>query len=248
MRPRFEELAHGESAMGTLTLRRRRVPLLDDEEIYEVVLNEEFLMSSLFHVAEEELARLGLGALVGDQWDVVVGGLGLGHTAHAALDFPALRSLLVIEALPEVIGWHRDGLVPLGPTLTADTRCRMLVADFFARVHSAGLDPEHPTRRFHAILLDIDHSPQHLLHPSHGGFYEEPGLQQLAAHLHPGGVFALWADGPPDENFLAALKSVFAEARAEVVKFFNPIQDCESSSTVYLARRSTDPSPPHGAA
>lgn len=234
---RFEELAYCDSALGKLTLRRRQVPLLDDEEVYEVILNEEFLMSSLFHVAEEELARLGLSALAGSNWDVVVGGLGLGYTAQAALEFPSVRSLLVIDALAEVIGWHQAGLVPLGETLTGDSRCRMVAADFFAQAASPGLDPDDPARRFHAILLDIDHTPRHLLHPDNARFYEEAGLSRLAGHLYPGGIFAMWADGPPDEEFLSSLGRVFDDPRGEVVTFYNPIQDLDSASTVYVARR-----------
>ncbi|MGC5021353.1 hypothetical protein [Micromonospora sp. DT47] len=40
-------------------------------------LDDEFLMSSLFPVAEIELARLGMAQLTGDALDAVVGGLGL---------------------------------------------------------------------------------------------------------------------------------------------------------------------------
>lgn len=47
-------------------------------------LGDEFLMSSLFTAAEQELATLGLAALDRDELDVVVGGLGLGYTAGAA--------------------------------------------------------------------------------------------------------------------------------------------------------------------
>ena len=233
----FEEIDHCETPLGELTLRRRRIPLLDDEEVFEVILNEEFLMSSLFHVAEEELSRLGLAACPGLERDVVVGGLGLGYMARAALEIPDVRSVMVVDALAEVIGWHQTGKVPLGAALTADPRCRMVHADFFERMASAGLDPDDPGRRFHAILLDIDHTPRHLLHPKNAAFYGEAGLRRLAHHLHPGGVFAMWADGPPDADFLATLGIVFIEPRAEVVTFSNPIQNSESSSTVYVARR-----------
>ena len=45
-------------------------------------------MSSLFHEVEEALADLGLAAVAGEKLDVVVGGLGLGYTAVAALKDP----------------------------------------------------------------------------------------------------------------------------------------------------------------
>ncbi|MFW6011820.1 MAG: hypothetical protein ACOC8R_01925 [Desulfosalsimonas sp.] len=41
-------------------------------------------MSSLFHAAEDALARCALDLLGGGKWDVAVGNLGLGYTAAAA--------------------------------------------------------------------------------------------------------------------------------------------------------------------
>jgi spermidine synthase len=232
----FEELDFSPTELGELSLRRRSLFSLGKKEVFEIKLGEQFLMSSLFSKVEEALAELGLAELEGSALDIVVGGLGLGYTARAALRNPAVRSLLVIEALPAVIEWHRRGLVPLGAELTADSRCRFLQGDFFALVNSANLDPEHPGKRFHAVLLDIDHSPRNLLHPRHEAFYGRKGLLRLASHLHPGGVFALWSDDPPDEQFLSVLVEVFASSRADVVPFHNPLLDCESASTVYVAR------------
>jgi spermidine synthase len=85
------------------------------------------------------------------------------------------------------------------------------------------------------VLLDIDHSPRNLLDPSNAAFYQAGGLRALAAHLQPGGVFALWSDDPPDEEFLGLLGSAFANARAHVVTFPNPVLEAESASTVYVA-------------
>jgi len=232
----FEELAHHETQLGELTLRRRRMLSLGDIDVYEVKLGDAFLMSSLFHEVEVALAHLGLAELRGDRWDVVVGGLGLGYTARAALEHPEVESLLVIEALQPVIDWHEQDIVPLGAQLARDPRTRLVVADFFERAQSsAGFDPDQPGRRFHAILLDIDHSPRDLLHPRHGAFYEPNGLQAVTLHLQPGGVFALWSDDPPDEEFIRALDSAFASSRPHVVTFPNPVLERESASTVYVA-------------
>ncbi len=86
------------------------------------------------------------------------------------------------------------------------------------------------------MLVDIDHSPSHLLDPGHAPFYEPDGLRRLAARLHPGGVFALWADGAPDHEFLAVLEEVFTSSTAHVVTFPNFYTGGDSSSTVYVAR------------
>src|SRR5205085_10971181 len=115
----FEELGYREKGLGELILRRRRMVSLGGLEIYEVKLGDAFLMSSLFHAVEEALARFGLGELKGDQWDVVVGGLGLGYTAVAALEYREVASLVIVEALQPVIEWHQHGLVPLGRKITS---------------------------------------------------------------------------------------------------------------------------------
>jgi spermidine synthase len=232
----FEELDYRETPLGELILRRRRMLSLGGLEIYEVKLADAFLMSSLFHEVEEALAHLGLGELVGERWDVVVGGLGLGYTAVAALEHREVASLLIVEALQPVIEWHRRGMVPLGEKLTSDPRTRLLHADFFALAQSTnGFDPEQPGRKLHAVLLDIDHSPRSLLHPRNAAFYQPEGLRALAAHLHPGGIFALWSDDPPDEEFLELLGGAFATVRAHEVTFPNPLTESESASTVYVA-------------
>jgi spermidine synthase len=128
--------------------------------------------------------------------------------------------------------------VPLGARLGSDPRCRFVLGDFFALATApeTGFDPEQPGRRFHAVLLDIDHSPRNLLHPRHAALYEVDGLRRLAGHLHPGGVFALWSDDAPDAEFMRALEAVFARVESHVVKFANPLLERESASTVYVAR------------
>ncbi|MEN8903739.1 MAG: spermidine synthase, partial [Candidatus Nanopelagicales bacterium] len=87
MAVRFEEIDWQDTPRGEISLRRRVDPTLG-VNVYEVKLGEEFLMSSLFTVAEIELARIGLAQVTGDRIEVLVGGLGLGYTAVAALADP----------------------------------------------------------------------------------------------------------------------------------------------------------------
>jgi spermidine synthase len=237
MSARFEEIDWRPTSMGDISLRRRRDPASGDD-VYEVKLGDEFLMSSLFTAGEIALTQLGLAMLPTTELHVAVGGLGLGYTAQAALDDPRVHSLIVVEALGEVIEWHERGLVPLGARLASDPRCRLVHGDFFAMVgDSYGLDPQSPGRRFHAILLDVDHSPRHVLHPRHAALYQPAGLRVLAESLHPDGVFALWSNDAPDEEFNAVLAEVFAESEAHVVGFDNPQQGGTAANTVYVARK-----------
>lgn len=235
----FEELDYQSTPIGAVSLRRRRELTLDID-VYEIKLDDEFLMSSLYTASEVALAEHALAALGAGRdaaLDVVVGGLGLGYTAQTVLGHAGLGELLVVELLAPVIEWHRRGLVPLGRTLAEDPRCRLVEADFFACAASAaGFDPAQHGRRFDAILLDIDHSPEHWLDPRSEAFYGARGLRALCRHLRPGGVFGLWSNTPPDETFTARLAAVFADARAEPVRFRDPVHGRDWVQAVYLAR------------
>ncbi|MFK5632966.1 spermidine synthase [Ornithinimicrobium sp. LYQ103] len=239
MRARFEELAWAQTPIGEVSLRRRREPVTGTE-VHEVKLGEEFLMSSMFTVAEEELARLALARLGGRDLRVVVGGLGLGYTARAVLEDDRVAELVVVDALEPVIAWHQQGLVPLGPVLTADPRCHLVHGDFFAMSAAGGFDIDGTGALADAVIVDIDHSPQHLLADGSSSFYRREGTEALAGHLRPGGVYALWSNDPPDESYLDILRSVFTDVVAEVVEFPNPLQDRTATNTVYLATRQVD--------
>ncbi len=234
MNARFEEIDRRETPIGEISVRRRLEPTLD-VDVYEVKLGDEFLMSSLFTVAEIALADLALAACTGDELDVVVGGLGLGYTARAALADARVRSCYVVEALGAVIGWHEQHLLPLAAPMTDDPRCHLVEGDFFALVAAETRFAPGAPDPLHAVLLDVDHSPRHVLHDSHAAFYTAAGLRRLADRLHPGGVFALWSDDPPDEEFLAVARAVFVAVEAHVVPFANPFTGGESSNTVYVA-------------
>jgi spermidine synthase len=227
---RFEELDWQQTPMGDLFLRRRVEPTTG-LDVYEVKLGDEYLMSSLFTEAEEQLAHLGLASLTGENLSVLVGGLGLGYTAVAALEHAAVGSMVVVDALPAVIDWHERGLLPVSARLTGDSRTRLVLGDFFDIMRQPPVDEA----TYDAILLDVDHSPRHQLNPRHADLYTPDGLRRLTRHLREGGVFALWSDDPPDDEFLATLGAVFATTDAHVVEFANPLTGGTSTNTVYVA-------------
>jgi spermidine synthase len=230
---KIEELAYYKTPLGDLILRRRPEPLLQNKEVFEVKLGDEFLMSSLFTEAEIELANLGLAELTGEL-DVVVGGLGLGYTAVAALENKNIRSLLVIDKFQELIDWHTQKLVPLGQILTEDKRCELRTGDFFELART-GFDSSDTTRKFDAVLLDIDHSPTHFLAEKNESFYSLEGLKSLRRQLKNGGVFALWSNDPPDEEFTKHLESIFGKASSHTVEFANFYTNTKSVNSVYTA-------------
>jgi len=231
----IQELGFQETPLGDLTLRRRTEPRLEDREVFEVKLGDEYLMSSLFTESEQQLALLGLAQLDGPL-DVVIGGLGLGYTAVAALLNDAVASVLVIDLFQAVIDWHQGHLIPNGEALSADPRCELRQGDFFALART-GFDRDRPERKFDSVLLDIDHSPEHFLNEQSRTFYTADGLASVRDQLKPGGTFALWSNDPASKRFTAHLKEVFGTAAAHDVEFPNPYTASTSTNSVYVARK-----------
>jgi spermidine synthase len=233
----FEELDYQMTPLGPISLRRRRQFKLDID-IVEVLLGEEHLMSDLFTVSEEALSHLALEKVSGKELDILIGGLGLGYTAAAALDNSAVASVTVIDYLAPVISWHQQGILPLGRRLVEDPRCKLVEANFFARAAlGLGFDLSNPSHLYDCILVDIDHSPEFFLDPSHGNFYKSEGLAKLALNLREGGVFGLWSNDGADPIFVDRLQDVFSQAWAVDVVFPNPILEEECLQTIYLAIR-----------
>ena len=230
----IKELGFQKTPLGDLTLRRRPEPLLQNRDVFEVKLGDEYLMSSLFTEAERQLARLGLSPLEGEL-DVVIGGLGLGYTAAEALKNKRLRRLLVIDLFQAVIDWHQAGLVPMGDVLTKDARCELRQGDFFDLART-GFDATAPERKFDAALLDIDHSPEHFLEPGNKSFYTAAGLAEMRSQIKPGGCFALWSNDPASEDFTKHLRTVFGSATAHNVEFPNPYTGSIYVNSVYVAQ------------
>ena len=219
------------------SLRRRRELALG-VEVYEIKLGDEFLMSSLFTVAEIELARLGLAALAGTRLDVVVGGLGLGYTAQAVAGRAgASARWWWSRRSAAVIGWHERELLPVGAGLTVDPRSRLVHGDFFAMV-DGGRDSTRSARAG-ASTPSCSTSTTHRAHcciPATPPSTPPMACAVSPGHLQPGGVFALWSNDPPDDDFMTTLAEVFPTSAAHVVSFHNPLQDRDATNTVYVAR------------
>jgi spermidine synthase len=233
----IQELAFQKTPLGDLTLRRRTETLLRDREVFEVKLGDEYLMSSLFTESERQLATLSLALLEGDL-DVVIGGLGLGYTAAAALENKMVKRLMVIDLFQAVIDWHRAGLVPNGEALTKDARCELRQGDFFDLART-GFDISAPERKYDAVLLDIDHSPEHFLNQSNKSLYTAEGLTSIRKQLKSRGCFALWSNDPVGEEFTAHLGRIFGSATAHNIEFPNPYTNSTSVNSVYVAQKTS---------
>lgn len=225
----LEILAYEDSPLGPLCLRRRAVLSMPGTVVTEVTLNHAFLMSSYNTVSERALADIAVAMHPDAELRVLVGGLGLGYTAHAALASERVAAVEVVEFLPQVIQWLEQGLVPLAPALNADPRFTTSAGDIYARLAAP------PTGSFDLILIDVDHAPDDQLSRTNDFFYTREGLERASRHLAPGGILAVWsyAESSP---FARALRQVFREVRIEPATFFNALIDEETTDWLFFAR------------
>jgi spermidine synthase len=180
-------LARGVGAHGETVLRERRRP--DGGLVHELVVNGVFAMDSTETASEQELAGFAAGA----RGAVLVGGLGLGYTAAAVLDqHPGPARVDVVELDPHLVGWARRGVTPLLARVAADARTRLHVGNVAAVLTGSGT----ATGPWDAILLDVDNGPDFLIHADNAVLYEDATLAAALAALVPGGVLALWCQGP----------------------------------------------------
>jgi spermidine synthase len=161
--------------------------MLRDKE-YVIFADGKPLMSSRMHGSEEALASLGCArARTLERPTVLVGGLGMGFTLRAALDLlPADATVVVAELLPAVVEWNRGPLGHLASHPLKDCRVSMDVGDVAASIRSA-------SRRFDAVLLDVDNGPRPFTSSSNASLYGDRGLAALRSALRPGGVLAVWS-------------------------------------------------------
>lgn len=219
-RPLFEVLHDFDSDIGVVMLRRRWSPSLE-RELFEMTVDGMVMMTSGVVSSERELASELLKRLEHSEpnrngLSVLVGGLGFGFTAMRFLESERVARVTVIERLPEVITWHRDGLLPWSNTFIDDPRIEVRQGDFFGLVAAA------PQQRFDAIAIDIDDTPDRCWHRTHSSFYEREHLEALAGHLEPGGALGIWFATDPGERFVAAAAGVFSDCLSRCCEVENP--------------------------
>jgi len=222
----FEVLDHTESPLGVLILRRRNPP---EEHVLELTLEHQLLMSSAVTVSECELATRAIAMHGGTDLDVMIGGLGLGYTAKAALDSDRVARVEVVELVAGVIAWAERGIIPLGKELRADPRYLVVQDDVYDRLRRA------PIKQHDLLLIDVDHSPDSHLGESSDTFYGNARLSLAKHHLKPEGVFGVWSTSA-SPWFEGELRDTFSEVRVDPISFFNETVQRPETNWLFLAR------------
>lgn len=226
----FEILYDAATAIGYLTLRRRRSVALECD-VFEMLVDDRLMMSSAVTASEIALVERGLERLPQKPLRVLIGGLGLGFTVIAALEHPGVNDVTVVERLEPVIGWHQHGTFPWSAQLMSDARVRIVEDDFFEFVRR---DVESDLR-YDAVLIDIDDAPDITWHPSHALFYSSAGLRALQGCLQPAGAVAIWCAVEPSSAFLQQAREVFSAVEVIEVSFENPCLHEQQNHFIVLA-------------
>ncbi|MFK7897334.1 MAG: spermidine synthase [Myxococcota bacterium] len=225
----LEVLAYSDSPIGSICLRRRELLARPGTIVTEITVDHMLLMSSYHTASERALSSRALERHGGSEnLRVLVGGLGLGYTAHEALRSSAVTRCDVVEFLPQVIQWMKAGLVPLADELNSDPRYAVIEGDVYAMLAAA------PETKYDLILVDVDHSPDEPLADANLPFYTEAGLRAAKAHLRPGGLLGVWsyADSSP---FSKALRAVFPHGEIEPVAFDNELTGEHETNWLFMA-------------
>ncbi len=190
----------------------RELRLYRRDREFSIRLDGQEIMNSRTHGSEEALAEL-TAARFRDRAHprVLVGGLGLGYTAAAALRLIGPRGRVVVaELLPAVVRWNQDILGHLAGDPLKDQRVSLRLEDVTPVIYF-----EH--RAYDAILLDVDNGPRDLISKANNRLYSPAGLKAIQAALRPGGVLAVWSAGP-DQNFVRRLEQAGFQVREVSVR------------------------------
>jgi spermidine synthase len=223
----YVEIARAESERGELVLRERRPE--DDggaTAVLELRANGVFVMDSAETTSEVALAAAAL-ELVEEPRDVLVAGLGLGFTLQAVLTDKRVERCSVVEIEQALVDWMRDGTIPHGPTLLADERANIVVADVslaLAEAREASYD---------LVLLDVDNGPGYLVHESNAALYEPPFLALTRRILRPAGALAVWSAAEA-ADLEASLREVFGNVEPQT--YAVDLQGREETYWLYVAR------------
>lgn len=169
---------------------------------FSIMLGTNELMNSRLSGSEQALAELSCQKIADHRRPkILIGGLGMGFTLRAALaELGNDAAIVVAELVPAVVAWARGPMAEVFGGCLDDPRVTIEETDVGQLIRS-----EPAT--WDAILLDVDNGPEGIVHKGNDALYSVAGLVATRTALKPGGVLAVWSQGP-DSGFVRRLKQV----------------------------------------
>ncbi len=207
---------------ATLALRA----LSDADEGYELLYNKAVFRSTYDRVVSQAFADTILGLIKsGRGVDILLGGLGLGHTLDTVLKHPGLRSVTVVEPDEAIPEWARTHL-GMGSALD-DERTHLVVSGFPQFVDASPAS-------YHGVGVEIDLGPTRVLREANRRSYAMSTLRSLASRLRSDGVFVVRV-AEEDRAYRRALEDTFSEVGVRAVDETNQIGN-SVRGVFYVAR------------
>jgi spermidine synthase len=216
-----DRVAQARTGRGEVVLSRRGGAL-------ELRVNGVFVMDTVHTETERLFASATLRAAVRtDAVRVLVGGLGLGFTLREVLADPRVREAHVVEIEPDLLDWHRNGLIPETSDAVRDRRVAFRIGDIAEVIGTL------PSASFDVLLLDVDNGPDFLVYDANSAIYRSDFLARCAEVLAPDGTIAIWsADTAP--QLRAVMHAVFGNCEEIAI----PVELGRARTTYHLFRSS----------
>ncbi len=205
-------LARETTPQGEIQLQRWIEADGPGRPVYEIIFNGVFLMASYNKRAEKAVATLAIESLAGERraMRALIGGLGMGYTLRAALDYDGIQAVDVVEIEEHVIRWAQRFFGELNGHALSDPRVRLVQMDLRDYLFQT-------EKTYDAIIMDVDNGPTWLALESNQRLYERPTLARIKYLLTEGGVLTVWAAAKcPD--FQKRLEEVFGQAEEITVQ------------------------------
>jgi spermidine synthase len=205
----MEMVARHVSERGELVLGRRASGDL------ELRVNGIFVMDTAETTSERMLADSALSAVLdsgtgasppSEGLTILVGGLGLGFTLAEVLRHPEAAAVVVVEIEPDLVEWHRRGVIPAPDRMAVldDPRVEVRIGDVQDVVQREG------GRAYDLVLLDVDNGPGFLVYDANADIYSREFLRRCADLVaERRGVVAVWS-ASRSEALTTAMAETFA--------------------------------------
>jgi len=217
---------------GELTLERVETDCGD--VAYQICLDRRYMMGSHGSHGERGMAMFAHGRLKREKkdLDVLIGGLGAGHTLRAVLDLPGVARVVVAEIGSKVLEWNRRYFAPFNGNAVDDPRVEVRVGDVLKVM-------ENTPGAWDLLLIDVDNGPGWLATPANARLYDVPGVRVCRDALRPGGVLAFWSPCA-NPQFFGVMNAVFGAAVEEVRTTELAREVGETVDVIYLAVRGVE--------